>query len=354
MLLQLPRLTNSLRNPFDVDQAYLHRKTILQNLKPSSSANSVQESQLAWKIVYRWDDASSEVRQVYKQFIGAMVELMGGEVVSEEFQEVALSVYKLFVGRLEDDQVDKIISEKKLDLQKLFGHEIPHSKLQRVVSLVKRLSELQKKDDGTVYIPEGQDESADDMEFGADLVFRAPARFLVDVALEDSDLFVEEAAEIPNHGAWYDHGDSAMYNPSVSGGNFDLEWLRDACDKIVCESISLLPRDELAMAICRVLDSEKPGDEIAGDLLDLVGDSAFEIVQDLIMHRKELLDAIHHGLFVLKSDKNASNLQSRMPSYGTQVTVQTESERQLDKLRRKEEKKHRRGTDHGVENDIIK
>lgn len=32
--------------------------------------------------------------------------------------------------------------------------------------------------------------------------------------------------------------------------------------------------------------------------------------------------------------------------------MQTESERQIDKLRRKEEKKHKRGTDHGVDNDL--
>ena len=32
MVLQLPRLTNSLRDPFDIDRAYLHRKSILQNL----------------------------------------------------------------------------------------------------------------------------------------------------------------------------------------------------------------------------------------------------------------------------------------------------------------------------------
>jgi len=36
-------------------------------------------------------------------------------------------------------------------------------------------------------------------------------------------------------------------------------------------------------------------------------------------HRKELVDAIHRGLSLLKSDKTASNSQSRMPSYGTQV-----------------------------------
>lgn len=35
-----------------------------------------------------------------------------------------------------------------------------------------------------------------------------------------------------------------------------------------------------------------------------------------------------------------------------QVTVQTESEKQIDKLRRKEEKKHKRGTDHGADNEL--
>ncbi|GLT55585.1 hypothetical protein SLA2020_286950, partial [Shorea laevis] len=69
-------------------------------------------------------------------------------------------------------------------------------------------------------------------------------------------------------------------------------------------STSQLSRDELAMAICRVLDSDKPGEEIAGDLLDLVGDSAFETVQDVMSHRKELVDAIHHGFLALKSEKN--------------------------------------------------
>ncbi|XP_048228570.1 DExH-box ATP-dependent RNA helicase DExH14 isoform X2 [Ricinus communis] len=49
----------------------------------------------------------------------------------------------------------------------------------------------------------------------------------------------------------------------------------------------------------------------------------------------------------------ASSTQSRMPSYGTQVTVQTESEKQIDKLRRKEEKRHRRGTEHIAENDAL-
>lgn len=34
------------------------------------------------------------------------------------------------------------------------------------------------------------------------------------------------------------------------------------------------------------------------------------------------------------------------------MTVQTESEKQIDKLRRKEEKRHRRGTEYGAEGDV--
>lgn len=53
------------------------------------------------------------MRQAYKQFIGAVVELIDGEVPSEEFREVALAVYRLFGGPEEDETVNRNISEKK-------------------------------------------------------------------------------------------------------------------------------------------------------------------------------------------------------------------------------------------------
>lgn len=48
--------------------------------------------------------ASTEVRQAYKQFIGAVVDLTGGEVVEEEFKEVALTVYKIFCHHVEEEE----------------------------------------------------------------------------------------------------------------------------------------------------------------------------------------------------------------------------------------------------------
>lgn len=355
MLVQLPRLTSSLRDPYDIDHAYLQRKIILQNHKTGSSAKSLEESELARKIVPQWEEASTEIRQAYKQFIGAVVELFEGEVVSEQFHEVALTAFHLFRGPEQEYKEDRRIGEKKLELQKLLGYAVSDANLWKIASLAQRLFSLQPSDSRTAVLPERQvDGSNVDLEFGADLIFQAPARFLVDVSLEDVELVGEESTTPSSflRDGWYDHVDSTPHQSAGDGGSLDLRWLRNACDAIVKESDSQLSGDELAMAICRVLESDKPGDEVAGDLLDLMGESAFETVQNLVSHRKELVEAIRQGLFVLKSDKTASNPKTRMPSYAVQVTVQRESERKIDKLRRKEEKRHRRGTEYGAENDL--
>lgn len=97
----------------------------------------------------------------------------------------------------------------------------------------------------------------DGQEFGANLVFHHPARFLVDVSFEDGEIW-EEGTNVTStsfHGDWHDHNEN-------TNRIFDLEWLRDECSRIVNGSTSQLPQDELAMAICRVLESDKAGDEV--------------------------------------------------------------------------------------------
>lgn len=59
--------------------------------------------------------ASYEVRQAYKQFIGAVVELIDGEVHPEELREVALAVYRLFGTPEEEDYAEANIAGKKLE-----------------------------------------------------------------------------------------------------------------------------------------------------------------------------------------------------------------------------------------------
>lgn len=55
------------------------------------------------------------MRQAYKQFIGGVVELIDGEVPSEEFREVALTVYRLFGALGEEEDVDRNFRENKYE-----------------------------------------------------------------------------------------------------------------------------------------------------------------------------------------------------------------------------------------------
>ena len=148
-------------------------------------------------------------------------------------------------------------------MQKLVGHTVLDANILKVASLVERLSSLQNKEHGFDYLPELTSEGSEDVEFGADLAFQPPARFLVDISIENGeDFFEETGTSSSNHDGWSNSLGSANSHTAVSAGSYDLEWLRDACDRIVSASTSQLPRDELAMTICRILDSEKPGDEV--------------------------------------------------------------------------------------------
>lgn len=158
-----------------------------------------------------------------------------------------------------------MILKCRLDLQKLLGHMVSDANLRRVASLAQNIFRLQPSAHGPPLVSQWHvNGSGGDIEFGADLVFQAPARFLVDVSLEDGELLGEErAVSSLFHEGWYEHDSSPHYPSASDGGNYNLSWLRDACDRIVGGSTSLLSRDELAMAICRVLDSDKPGEAVS-------------------------------------------------------------------------------------------
>ena len=136
--------------------------------------------------------------------------------------------------------------KKREELQRVLGRAVSDSNLRKVVSAVQALSALQT---GQVCIEASEDVA----EFGADLDFRAPQRFVVDSSLEDV-LGGEEIVASSSSTTW---------TPQTDGGRkFDLSWLRGECDQVVRGNASQLSRDELALAICQVLACDKPGEEV--------------------------------------------------------------------------------------------
>lgn len=145
----------------------------------------------------------------------------------------------------------------------LLGHTVSDANMRKVASLAQELSGMQSSDHGITLVSETPvNGTHDNAEFGADLVFHPPARFFVDVSLDDGESFCEETA---GPSSYYEgsYGDSGLIglHSATDGHGINLSWLQDACDQIT-KSSTQLSRDELAMAICRVLDSDKAGDEV--------------------------------------------------------------------------------------------
>jgi hypothetical protein len=97
-----PRLSTTLRalanpgNVLDIDQLYLARKSILEQIRASrSEAAGVGASDLAQSLVPSWDKAPVEIRQTYKEFLNGISELLDGELSSEELQQSGALVYNI-------------------------------------------------------------------------------------------------------------------------------------------------------------------------------------------------------------------------------------------------------------------
>ncbi|KAJ7519602.1 hypothetical protein O6H91_20G045600 [Diphasiastrum complanatum] len=395
-IIQVPRLTTTLRafnqhysTVYDVDKMYLERKNILERKKHGRpESGSKRGDELARKLVPFWSSAPSQVRDSYEQFLKAIGELLGGEMSSEELSESTSIIYGClfdFDSTCSSSALQLKLQSKREQLGGFFGLDIPDSSILRVAELAKELHSWRSKamaasvsenERGQNFMEFGAESGQNSMEFGADLEFHTPS-LDTDPLKElwednsDHDWGLQSTSEL--NGQVLSSKAEDMSSLDAAGGTeadktvilpfnhnnhhfsdgelwgkvkeigVSLRWLKEICDDIYSAGTGLdLSGDELALAICRVLESDASGDEIAGHLFDLVGDSGFDLIQMLLQHRKMLVEEVHRAVTTAKSGKGSLASQHRMPSYGTQVSVRTDSERQIDKLRRKEEKRHAR------------
>jgi activating signal cointegrator complex subunit 3 len=206
-------------------------------------------------------------------------------------------------------------------LESVVGYTVQDSIVKKIAQLAQKLGSLQQTSiHGFVHGKVEAAEENDRSEFGADFDFKPPGRFIFDVSLDD-DLVLESDGSIskPFEKEQYDASfKSSIHDSAAIKASMSLRWLKDQCALITRSGGSMLSGDELAMALCRVLISSKAGDEvfntllnslslslphifwwaamiiycsqlpilqIAGELLDLVGDAAFETVQHLLLVR---------------------------------------------------------------------
>lgn len=128
---------------------------------------------------------------------------------------------------------------------------------------------------------------------------------------------------------------------------FSPSWLLSQCEKHIFsqqDNNSGLNAADLSNAVFEVLNSTKTNDEIQNELFDLLGFEAFDLIQQVLEHRSEIIQAY------LNQSQQTSSLngeyqhidplrKTNKPLPGQQVIIQSEQEKALLRKMQKEERK---------------
>ncbi|XP_026040959.1 activating signal cointegrator 1 complex subunit 3 isoform X1 [Maylandia zebra] len=152
--------------------------------------------------------------------------------------------------------------------------------------------------------------------------------------------------------------------PSSTGSPLtpgDGSILRTEVDKYLCggNMMSSNP-EELCTSLFEMLASHRSNDELQNELFELLGPEGLDMISTLLQRRAAIVDSllrIQPDRTVYPSDLSLKvSAEVTKPTYGCQVTIQSEQEKQMLKMYRREEKKERKrfkGGDEGDSTDAL-
>ncbi|XP_059194984.1 activating signal cointegrator 1 complex subunit 3 [Centropristis striata] len=150
---------------------------------------------------------------------------------------------------------------------------------------------------------------------------------------QQSRMKVNNEEEVSSSGRSLNSGDGAILRAEVekylNGGNM----------------ISSSP-EELCTSLFEMLASHKSDDELQNELFELLGPEGLEMISTLLQRRVSIVDS----LLTIPPDRTGHppdvswkvSGEGIKPAYGCQVTIQSEQEKQMMKMYRREEKRERK------------
>lgn len=117
-----------------------------------------------------------------------------------------------------------------------------------------------------------------------------------------------------------------------------------------CKGSCPFSAQELTQSIYRELQSNKKPIELQSSLFEILGDNSFEFIEVLLAKRLDILTNIRHGQ--VSKPSISPSIQTKKVPYGASVTIQSEEERIIEKLKSKELKKQQRKEKQGDKSDL--
>ncbi|XP_071112657.1 activating signal cointegrator 1 complex subunit 3-like [Haliotis cracherodii] len=347
-MVSLPRLTGALRVFSNVSASEvqgaggnddLAQRRLLSAEKENKGGHSWQD--LVTLLQKRGDVEAKESSAVLKQLIACARSIVGGEASSDIVEGAAAYLFEIFKF------AESVGQRETTTLRSIFG-PFPATAATKACELVSRIvswlpGDVLLEDD--FHGREEADGAAIIQEFGKNIKFLTPS---LDREEELSSSESEDEVEEKNVDLKY-NAPSVSGKKAAEGGAGRLEdrcdssWLLQEVRKYFSsgETDIGLSLEDLSTTIFEVLCSTKTDEELQNELFELLGFDRFELIQSLLSNRSRLMKTL-----VADTNRAAiAQVQAQRkkevdrPTYGCQVTIQSEEEKQLMKQIRREEKK---------------
>ncbi|KAL4657484.1 activating signal cointegrator 1 complex subunit 3 [Arapaima gigas] len=357
-----PRLTGALRS-FSIVSKQDDWTSEVYNLKASSKRLKRQKllskEGLTWKKVTQFfrqhlkKDEQQIAAEQLKRVLQAAKQIVGTDFGQETIESAAAFLFKTFYNK---DQVGR---EETRAIKQMFG-PFPSSAADTSYAAISQLAALSEEVQLEAFV-RSQDShpSVDRVPFGRNISFSYES-YALDylegvpwVCMEDGhshDISLDFDRFLTNQQE--NRRDQLMDGASVIRPTRGAV-LQEEVERYLSQgNMGQSSTEELCTSLFEMLASHKTDDELQNELFELLGPDGFEMIERLLQRRADIMDSL---LFAPPDQKlshlTESGREGSKPVYGCQVTIQSEQERQMLKLHRREEKRERKREKRGEEPD---
>ncbi|KAG0411958.1 hypothetical protein HPB47_010909, partial [Ixodes persulcatus] len=304
--------------------------------KSSASWNFVKQTILSVR-----DKSDTEVIVALRELLHYAQEFAGGDCLEEVIQSAALVLLDTF----QESEDDGLVSDRQRQLLRTTFGSFPPDLPNRAHSLVRKIFSWLPPETRDLLLEQKnsiEDQFPESAEFTRKLKVGGFVPFVddeIEVCSED-ELFVKDQARL----------DMSYKTPVLQNGvsrkpknRYNSSWLREQVQTVLADNSALgLSVEEIVNVVTPMLDSHRTDKELEGEMFEFFGAEFLGVIHNILDHRKELVKAINAEALSIGDafpDVPALKNQPSKPTYGCQVTVQSEQEKALMKKIQKEEKR---------------
>ncbi|XP_023223865.1 activating signal cointegrator 1 complex subunit 3-like [Centruroides sculpturatus] len=353
---QLPRFTNTIRAFSDVAAAHNLHETedliLLMRKRKMKAERSAKSSYPQWKnIKTTFEDVTlvskDEVKTALRELLKLATEIAGAESSQEMIEGTAAYLFEMFHNC-------EVLSERQaFQLKKIFG-SFPSSVASKVSRLVSKMfSWLSDETQQKLFHKDVNDiNKLMDKEFGHKIAF-VGLQPLCDndiiLKIDENENFKKQSDL--NFSLEYlkecekrkkdETTEAADYSKLNDNKRCDFSWLERTVGQAYGNSQNnpLGSVKDIVQTLMTLLNSSRSDDELQNDLFDYLGYENISLIEVILQKRKEITNS--RAFDSIEVPLSYQTIDHR-PNYGCQVTVQSEEEKMIKKLIRKEERKIQR------------